>query len=380
MDGRFRAGLGLTHIQLGRLAGLLGESIEQRAELKLAEERHDSVPIILACPAGFEIEFDRNIGNDLTQFAAEQGILPPGFQLVPIAFWDLGQVAVHAFQIPELLKQGHGGLLADALNSRDVVAGVPDQGLEIDQLSGVELVFLLDLLWAVVDCLGQLLAGQPDGYLVGSQLQQVTVTGQDDDLYALLADFSGHGAEHIVGLETVGLQNRNPKCIHNLPDPFDLQSQIVRHFLSGALVIGIQVVAESSADVERHRQVLRGFLFQQPQDHRGEAKGAGGRFTGGGHPAGRIAPPGEGVVGPIGQGMPIDEIQTGSGTHRGGPMMRGASQKAQSWLAGPLARTASTNSTDLPAREDRSMSSDRTLPSWVWSHCPRFWSAAPSAR
>ncbi len=272
-------------------------------------------------------------------------------------------MAVDAIEIAVFLKQRYRGLLTDPPHSGYVVAGVADQRFQVHQLGWIEAVFFPNFLWPVVDGLGELLACQSDDDILGGELQQIAVPGQNEHLHALLASDPSDGAQDIIGLVSVGFQGGDAKRIDDLADALDLQAQVIRHLFTSAFVVGEQVVAKRAAGIEGHSQVLWRLLFQQPEDHRGEAIRAGGWFAGGGHPAGGVSAPGQCVVGPVGQGVAVNEVQARGRAHLGGPTTRGASQKAQSWLEGPFAKTASTNSTDLPASGERSRSSDWRLPS-----------------
>ncbi len=239
------------------------------------------------------------------------------FELEAEARRHLVQVRVDPVQRAELAQQGHGGLLADAADAGDVVARVADQGLVVDQLVGFDAELVPDIGRTVVERLGELLTGQPNGDAIGGQLQQVAVSGQDRHGDVLAGRLLGDRSQHVVGLVALPLEDGNAKGRHQLADAVELGRQVFRHLGARRLVLGVDLVAERPPRVEGDCQILGRVLLQQPQQDRGKPVGAGRRLAGFRRPARGITGPRQGVIGPVGQGVAVDEVEARVGGHHG---------------------------------------------------------------
>ncbi len=119
----------------GRLARERRQSIDQRAELKLAEEPDHFRPVVVGEAGRLQVERDRQIANDSTQLAAGEDLLARLHELVAeLVGPDLVDAPVNAFERTELAHELRRRLLADARNPRDVVGRVALEGLVVDHL------------------------------------------------------------------------------------------------------------------------------------------------------------------------------------------------------------------------------------------------------
>ena len=105
------------------------------------------------------------------------------------------------------LDEGHGRLLAHTLHAGVVVGGVPHEGLQVDDVFGVEAVFLSEKLRSYVFGGGAAHSGghQLDGGLVRHQLEGVLVSGDNGRLPAGGLVQPGDGAQQVIGLPAVQL-------------------------------------------------------------------------------------------------------------------------------------------------------------------------------
>ncbi len=117
-------------------------------------------------------------------------------------------------QVPVLLQQIDGCLFSDATHTRDVIAGVADECLQVHQLLRGKPVLFSNLLRAEVDGVGQALACQADAHVVSHKLQQIPVAGQDHNLYAFFAGQAGDRAQHVIRLVAICLQDRDAEGGH----------------------------------------------------------------------------------------------------------------------------------------------------------------------
>jgi hypothetical protein len=132
---------------------------------------------------------------------AEQRLVAAGLELGAKPRRDLVQVVVDPFQRAVLVEQGDGRLLADAADPGDVVAGISDERLVVDDLKRFDPELLPDFLGAVVNRFGQLLPGQADRDAICGKLQQIAIAGQDRHLDALYRGALGNRPQDVVGLE-----------------------------------------------------------------------------------------------------------------------------------------------------------------------------------
>ena len=102
-----------------------------------------------------------------------------GQVLLALGAGDLVDVAEHALEVAEALQQLGGGLVADARDARDVVAGVALEADEVRDLLGRDAV-ALDHALAVVDLgVGDAARGGHDPHAVADELVGVAVAGDD---------------------------------------------------------------------------------------------------------------------------------------------------------------------------------------------------------
>ena len=204
---------------------------------------------------------DGSIGADGAQRVAEVGILPAGQQIFPLPGLDdrAVQMVVHAVQGAEVLDQGHGGLFADALHTRNVVGGVAHQALHLDELLGLDAVLFVDgiqihgLRFAAAHGAG----GQQHGGGLAHQLQAVAVSrGQKAVVPAGLAG-SGQRAQNVVGLPALCRYLAVAQVGEQFFQDGHLLGQLVRHGVAGALVAGIHFVAEGGVlQIEGHGHLV----------------------------------------------------------------------------------------------------------------------------
>ena len=188
---------------------------------------------------------------------------------------------VDLFERVVLLQQPDGGLGADAGDAGDVVAGVADKRLVIDNLVGAHAELLHDRIVVVnLRLRAGAVVGKLDADVVVHKLQDVLVSGDDEHGHALLRRLPGDGADHVVGLVAFTLQNGHVERLHDLADALNLDIQLVGHLFARAFVVGIQLVALGQPLVEGDGEVLGRIVGEQDvQQGAGEAVGGVGRLA-----------------------------------------------------------------------------------------------------
>ena len=144
------------------------------------------------------------------------------------------------------------------------------------------------------------------------QLEGVPVAGDDDHVHPLGGACGGQGGDHVVGLDALDAQLRHLHGLQHLPDERHLGGEQVRGLLAARLVLRVEVVAERAGRrVEGHRQVLGLLVGEQFHEHRREPEHRVGHRAGLGGQVG-----GEGVEGPVGQGVAVEEDERRHSRHR----------------------------------------------------------------
>ena len=95
-------------------------------------------------------------------------------------------------------------------------------------------------------------------HLAGDQLQHVFVVRDHEDIVALFGGLPGQGADHIIGLKTLGLQDGDAKGFQRPADEGQLLGQVRGHF--GAVGFVTTVV-----------ELVKGLRLDVPFAHRGDA-------------------------------------------------------------------------------------------------------------
>ena len=161
------------------------------------------------------LEVDGGVGADGGQIIGQQGALLALLQLLDEAGLgghvgggaDVRHVVVQVGDSAVELDQRHGGFFPHPLHAGVVVGGVPHEGLQVDDVFGVEAVFLSEKLRSYVFGGGAAHSGghQLDGGLVRHQLEGVLVSGDDGRLPAGGLVQPGDGAQQVIGLPAVQL-------------------------------------------------------------------------------------------------------------------------------------------------------------------------------
>ncbi len=255
-----------------------------------------------------KVQFDRQVGTDGRQVAAQIGQVAPLFQFGPPAIFHLVEMGIDAVERAELVEQVEGGLFAHARHAGDVVGCVADEGFVIHHLLRADAE--LAGLYVFGRDVGLVIARHVDGGAFVDELQQVAVAGDDLDSQSLRGREFCHRAEHIVGLVAFHFEARDIERIHHLPNALNLYAQVVGHLFARGFVFGVEFVAEGLAGIERDRQVFGLFLLEDADEFAGKAVCSRGGLAFGSLPALTAAPSGrEGKVHAVGQCMAVNKIK-----------------------------------------------------------------------
>ncbi len=171
-------------------------------------------------------------------------------ELAALGLLDRFRIGKQGVEIAIFADQRRGRLDADAGDTGDVVRCVADQRLDVDDLLRRHAEIIDDAL-AVDAPLGPV-AGAPTraGFeivefdVIANELHQVLVRRDDEHLGAGGARLLGIGGDDVVGL-VAGLFHRlEAEGPDRLAHQRKLRLQVVGHLAAGALVIGVDLLAE----------------------------------------------------------------------------------------------------------------------------------------
>ncbi len=230
---------------------------DEGLEFQLLHQAHGGGLVALADLVGPLGGVDGGIGADGAQHMAQLGVGPVLQQVFPLLGLDglVVDVGIDAFQVPELLYQGQGGLFADALHAGDVVGRVAHQTLDLDQLQGLDAVFLPDGIRVHGDRFAAAhgAGGQQHRGGVADQLQAVTVSGGQIAVIFPGGAGGGQGAQDVIGFPALGGDLPVTQVGEQLFEDGHLLGQLVGHGLPGGLVAVVHLVPEGGGpQVERH--------------------------------------------------------------------------------------------------------------------------------
>jgi len=284
------------------------ELLKERREFAFLEEGHQGLPVGIAATGGGEIEGDVLVRPDSRQLPAQpdlvgmlaQRLLGPGV-FHPV---DIGEEVLYG---AEFLDQAESPLGTDPRRSGDVVRGVAGETHDLHDLGRGDAEFL-PYRRRVVDLVLHRVH-EEDG--IAHELHHILVPGDDIDLEVRAGISGGQGADDVVGLHPLLLQDGDGKAAHHLPDAGQLGDQVRRDLPARGLVTVIGLVAESRPlDVEGHGEVVRLPFLEEADEHGGEpVNGVGGKATG-------VGQAGDGVKSPKDVVVPVDEKQRRSGSVR----------------------------------------------------------------
>ena len=195
--GRLRA---RDRLDLGGLERLL-EPAQRVAQLPVAEDGAQVRAVGRAGDLGVEVDVDRHVADHRRELLGHARVVRVhGQVLLALGAGDLVDAREHRLEVPEPLEQLGGGLVADAGDARDVVAGVALEADEVRDLLRRDAV-AVDHALAVVDLgVGDAARGGHDPHAVADQLVGVAVAGDDHHGDVPLARTLDERGDHVVGL------------------------------------------------------------------------------------------------------------------------------------------------------------------------------------
>ena len=183
-------------------------------------------------------------------------------------------------QIAEFLQQLPRRLFADPRHAGDVVRGVPHQAQKVHHVRRLDAKAFLHL----GDAEALFLHGVEDRCVLGDQLAQILVAGDQHHVTALRLEAPRQGAENVVRLVPLQADGGDVERLDQPVDIGNLHLQVVRHGWAVGLVVRVHFVPEGRAAlVEGDAEIVRLFLLHQllqhvlEAEHRLRGQSGGGR-------------------------------------------------------------------------------------------------------
>ena len=253
---------------------IFGDAAGEGGELHRLQERDQLAGIRLVHCQVVERHFEIDLVVQQYQLPRNPGLLGILDQgLAALRLLDLAGAEQQLLEVAIFDDQLRGGLDADAGHTRHVVGGIAGQRLHLDHFLGRHAEFLDHL----GDADAAILHGVVHRDLVGHELHQILVGGDDGGGCAALAAEPRIGRDQIVGLEAGLFQAGQVERAHRLADQRELRDQIVGRRRPVRLVVGIELVAERDLglvedDRQMRRPVILRHVAQQLPQHVAEAE------------------------------------------------------------------------------------------------------------
>ena len=205
-----------------------------------------------------------------------------GQVLLALGAGDLVDAGEHALEVAEPLEQLGGGLVADAGDARDVVAGVALEADEVGDQLGRDAV-AVDHALAVVDLrVGDPARGRHDPHALADELVRVAVAGHDHHGDAAAARLLDERGDHVVGLEALDGDVPVAERLDQRAQVRPLELEQVGPGGALGLVVGRDLLAARHPGVPDHDGRHLAVVGEDLHEHRREAEDrVGGPAVGG---------------------------------------------------------------------------------------------------
>ena len=198
------------------MSAAAGEFLEEGGELEFGEEVAAGGVVDGLGAHGVEGVLDGDAGVDGDEFLGEEDVVAVVLEGLAVGLLlDLFGAVEGGFDGAELLDELDGALVADAGGSGDVVDGVAAEGHDVDDALGgdAEDFFYLGCVEDEV-----VLRRVEDGDVLVDELHHVLVGGDDVDVVAEGGELAGEGADDVVGLEALVVEDGDAEGFEGAAD------------------------------------------------------------------------------------------------------------------------------------------------------------------
>ena len=130
-------------------------------------------------------------------------------------------------------------LLSDSRDSRNIISRIPHQSFDIDQFFWRYLIFFFHIVRIIIfyDRSRHLRLRNPDLYVIGRKLKQITVTGNNTHFISGFFCSSGKRSQYIIRFISFLCNNRNIHCMQDFFHQGNLFMQFRRHRFSRPFIL-----------------------------------------------------------------------------------------------------------------------------------------------
>ena len=281
-----------------------GQTFAEGLELELIEQARQLGRV--ACAPRQVIEFQPQV--DVVEEAVES-IVPLHLgdvvaQLLPDLAADRLCVLQHSGQVAMGGEPFGGGLVTDSGHAGQIVGLLTDESGQSSVVRGTDPVLLLDRGRSHPVEIADSALRVEDRHLVGGELERILVTAHHLDDRTGLGAHPRHRRQGVIGLEALLRHDPDAHRRDDVLDEVDLRVELGRSLRPAGLVLGVFLESEGLAsEVEGHGHMAGLFVAEDVDEHGDEAVDGVRRLTG----AGREVLDRQGVEGPVGQGVSVDE-------------------------------------------------------------------------
>ena len=186
-----------------------------------------------------------DVADEVIEFAIADGAIGLFPQFLTDDTCDLVGVGEHLVEAAVGGDPFHCGLLADLVDTDQVVARLADECGDIRILSRLDTVpFEHRVAVVTLEFGNPARIGVEQGDIVVHHLDRVTIAGDDEHSVALLRTLGGECREDVVGLEIFFGDRRDTHGVKRLFEEGDLPDELGRGLVAGALVLRVFAGAE----------------------------------------------------------------------------------------------------------------------------------------
>ena len=227
------------------------------------------------------MELNRNRGDDGGQFFAHDGQVLALPHFLTQCTLELVCIFEHVFNGAVFCQELCCSLFTHTRDARNIVYRIAHHGKDVNYLRHLfDVPFFTDLFGANDFKISALVGWFEYLDVVRNQLSIILVGGNHVDLVACFFCLFGKGADDIIRLKSIGLQNRNVQAFDDFLDIGDRSQQVFRSLLPVCFVFGIICMSFSwGGSIETYCQVGGLLLIEQVNQCVGETKLCVGVFS-----------------------------------------------------------------------------------------------------
>ena len=261
-----------------RRRGVPEQFPREPVELVFRAYRRKLLLVDLSAAASLPVGINRRVGADGDEKLGDLRVLRAGGDLLRQFSLEHGGIGYDPLDVAEFLQKFLRRLAAYAADSGNVVGSVSGKREIIDHLPRILKMPVFADLRLVVDLRAVTGMGgtvKPDART--HKLRGVLVGSGHENLEPGRSGLHRERPHHVVGLETVASQNRNPHRLGKFKRIRNRRGEIFRHFLTLRLVRRVRLVPERGPlRIHRENDVSGRFFFQNRTQavHQPEQRGS----------------------------------------------------------------------------------------------------------